>query len=74
MPNSELTFYTTDELIGELLSRTTFLGVIVHAPQDLKAEWTAEQLFRVRFNGNLDMPQASRLLDVVARRLDEQCC
>ena len=74
MADSELAFYTTEELITELLSRSTFLGVIVHAPNDLKREWEAEQVFKVRFNGNLDTPQVGRLLDVVARRLDEQCC
>ena len=71
MDSSELAFYSTDELINELMHRRTFLGVVVHSPQEMKnSEWGEERCFKVHFNGNLGPGKASRLLDRVASYMD----
>ena len=66
----ELELFTTEELIDELMRRTTFQGVIVHARDEAKSRhWTGERIFRVRINQNLDAEEASRLLDVVSQHI-----
>lgn len=71
MDSSELAFYTTDELINELMRRRTFLGVIVHSPQEMKNDqWGEERTFRVHFNGNLGAGKAGRVLERVASYMD----
>jgi len=73
MQPSDLELYTTQELVAELMRRTTFLGVVVHSEQELKnQDWPGEQVFKVHFNSNLDTAQAGRLLDVVAGHMDRQ--
>lgn len=70
MTTNGLELVPTDELIDELLRRTTFQGVIVHAAGGAKrADWTGERVFVVRHNANLDAEEAGRLLDVVGRRM-----
>jgi hypothetical protein len=67
MQTSELDFYTTQELIAELMSRQTFCGVVVHSADDHRRDtWVDERVFKVHFNKNLDSAAASRLLDSVA--------
>ena len=67
MEPSELAFFTTDELIRELMSRKTFLGVVVRAENEERGEaWEGERTFRVHFNENLSAAEAGRLLDAVA--------
>jgi hypothetical protein len=71
---SELAFFTTQELISELLSRQTFLGVVVHSEQEYRGGgWGQERMFQVSYNGNLDSVQAARLLDTVAEYIDLHC-
>jgi hypothetical protein len=71
MQGSELAFFTTQELIDEVLRRQTFCGVVVQsADEHRSAEWGAERTFRVRFNGNLDAPRAGRLLAAVSNYMD----
>ena len=72
MEPSELTFFTTQELIAELMRRRTFFGVVVHSEQELKQQehWGEERTFKVHFNGNLDPAKASRLLDSVSEYMD----
>jgi hypothetical protein len=71
---NELAFVTTQELIAELLSRHTFLGVVVHAEQEYRGgDWGPERIFQVGFNTNLDSVQAARLLDTVAEYMDLHC-
>jgi hypothetical protein len=71
---SDLELYTSQELIAELMRRQTFLGVVVHAEQELKAgPWTGERLFKVHHNANLDAAEAGRLLQVVARHVERRC-
>jgi hypothetical protein len=74
MPPSPLELYTTKELIDELVRRQTFLGVIVHAEQELKHPWTGERTFQVHFNSNLDAAQAGRLLDVISGYMERENC
>ena len=70
MTTGELELYSTQELINELLRRTTFQGVVVHAHEGAKdRQWTGERIFSVRFNENLDAEEAGRLLDVVGQHL-----
>jgi hypothetical protein len=71
MQSSELAFYTTQELVAELMSRKTFCGVVVHSADDHRREtWEEERIFKVHFNKNLDPARASRLLDAVAEYMD----
>jgi hypothetical protein len=70
MKPGELELFSTEELIEELLRRTTFQGVIVHARDGAKSRhWSGERVFRVRLNGNLDLEEASRLLEVVSQQI-----
>jgi len=70
MTPGDLEFCATQELIDELLRRTTFQGVVVHAHDGVKSrDWTGERIFNVRFNGNLGAEEVGRLLDVVSQHL-----
>jgi len=70
---SELELYTTQELVAELMSRKTFLGIVVHAEQAFKEEqWAGEGIFKVHYNANLETAEAGRLLEVVAQHVDRQ--
>ncbi len=66
MHSTDLSFYTCDDLIHELMRRTTFFGCIVHSAEDHKNDAWDERTFRVHYNQNLDHVRASRLLDRVA--------
>lgn len=71
MEPSDLEFFTTAELIQELMRRKTFLGVVVHSQEERKKDgWDKEQTFKVHFNANLDVLQTSRLLGAVAEYID----
>ncbi len=72
MTQGDLELYGTEELIEELLRRSTFQGVIIHTADEAKqAEWEGERVFRVRLNANLAVEEAGRLLDVIGHRLIE---
>jgi hypothetical protein len=67
---STLDLFTTRELIDELIRRKTFLGLVVHAAEELKsAEWTGERVFTVHMNSNFAPAEAGRLLEVIAERM-----
>ncbi len=71
MQDSELAFYTSQELISELMRRSTFCGVVVHSADEQKcSEWSNERVFKVHFNHNLDSATANRLLSKVANSID----
>ena len=71
MQGSDLAFFTTQELIRELVGRKTFLGLVLHAEQELKQQpWGGEQVFQLHLNANLESQEASRLLETVANYLD----
>jgi hypothetical protein len=72
MTPTDLAFCTCDELIAELLSRTTFFGCVVHSAEEHRGENWKQRTFRVRFNDNLDPVRTGRLLDTVAEQLQGQ--
>ncbi len=68
MNTDQLELFATRDLIDELLRRTTFQGVIIHALDGAKnRHWTGERMFAVHHNANLETEEASRLLDVVSQ-------
>ena len=68
---SELAFFTTRELIAELMRRETFLGVVIQADDEQRGqEWNGARYFNVHFNANLAPPEVSRLLETVADRME----
>jgi hypothetical protein len=70
MQPSELAFYTTTELVEELMRRKTFLGVVVHsAVEHRQGSCKAGKVFKVHLNANLDCEQAGRLLEAVSAQL-----
>jgi hypothetical protein len=71
---SDLELFTTQELIGELMRRKTFLGVVVHSETDFRGGWNEELLFRVHFNSNLTATETARLLDTVAEEMGREYC
>jgi hypothetical protein len=72
MDPTPLELCPTRELIEELVRRQTFLGVIVHAEEELKGDWNGERVFQVRFGPTLDAGEAGRLLDAVAEGMRGQ--
>ncbi|WP_165225848.1 hypothetical protein [Aquisphaera insulae] len=70
MNPGDLDFFSTRDLIDELLRRTTFQGVIIHAKQEVRTpSWQGERVFSVRHSANLDAGEAGRLMDVVRPHL-----
>jgi hypothetical protein len=70
MNASELAFYSSRELVDELVSRQSFLGVIVHSVEETRGRcWTGNQEFQVRFNENLGAEGVRRLLNVIAEEI-----
>jgi len=70
MSQGDLELYDTQDLVDELLRRTTFQGVVVHAEGGVKdADWQGERVFHVRFNGNLGHDEAHRLLTAVSEHM-----
>jgi hypothetical protein len=62
-----LAFFSSRELVDELIRRQSFLGVIVHALEESRGKgWSGNKNFQVRFNENLDAEAVSRLLNIVA--------
>jgi hypothetical protein len=71
MQSNELELYTSRELIDELMRRKTFLGVVVHAQEELKSQdWNGERVFTVHFNSNFGAGEVGPLLEVIAARVD----
>jgi hypothetical protein len=65
-----LEFYTAKELVQELMNRQTFLGLVIHSEEELREnDWHGEKVFKIHLNRNLDTEQASRLLNVLADRM-----
>ncbi|WP_165248344.1 hypothetical protein [Paludisphaera soli] len=66
----ELELYATEDLIEELLGRTTFQGVVIHSRDDAgNHPRPDETTYSVRFNRNFQTEEVGRLLDVLSRRL-----
>ena len=68
---SELAFFTTQDIVNELMRRKTFLGVVIHAADECRGTWTGEKTFKVHVNGNLSTEQAGRLLDTIADHIEQ---
>lgn len=67
MHSGELELYSTQHLIDELLRRTTFQGVVVHALEETReADWQGERMFTMRHSESLNTEEAGRLLDIVS--------
>jgi hypothetical protein len=67
MNAGELELFTTQDLIDELLRRTTFQGVVIHAVEGAKSRhWNGERRFAVSHNANLRTEEAGRLLNVIS--------
>jgi hypothetical protein len=70
MKPGELELFSSEELIDELMRRTTFQGVIVHARDEAKSRyWDGERVFRVRINENFNREETGRLLEVVSQHI-----
>lgn len=68
MNPGELELFSTPDLVAELVRRTTFQGVVVHAVNGAKdPNWEGERLFSVHHNANLATEEVGRLLDVVGQ-------
>jgi hypothetical protein len=71
MKPRDLELHETQDLIDELMHRTTFLGIIVHAKEEYRGAWkTGERTFRVHHNENLSVEEAGKLLARVSEHLD----
>ena len=68
MNAGNLELFVTQDLINELLRRTTFQGIIIHAVDGAKnRHWDGERVFAVGHNANFDTEETGRLLDVISR-------
>lgn len=75
MSAEDLELVSTRELIDELMRRTSFVGIVVHAAVSAhnraperdgqEPDEGAGRVFKVHFNANLDAERAGRLLGVV---------
>jgi hypothetical protein len=75
MDPQDLSFFTTQELIAELMKRPTFLGVVVHSAEEERGQgWNPERNFRVHFNDNLTAVKTSRLLSAIAEHISIYPC
>lgn len=71
MQPSDLDFYSTKELVAELVRRKTFLGVVIHAEDEHRGKpWGEEKIFKVHFNDNLSAEQTGRLLGSITEHLN----
>jgi hypothetical protein len=67
---NDLELYTTEELINEIINRTTFQGVIVHAEGDCKTnDWRGARNFKVHWNNNLERHEAGTILEKMSHAL-----
>lgn len=74
MTPDDIELIGTQELIDELMRRTTFMGIVIHAEQEARSPWQdGERTFRVHFNENLEHGEVGRLLSVLSEHLDRHC-
>lgn len=70
MTSDDLELIPTQQLINELVRRTTFLGIIVQSTEEYRNTWTqGERSFRVHYNENLADDEARRLLAIVSDQM-----
>ncbi len=62
----DLELATSQELVAELMRRSTFQGLVIRRPEDYKGQWKDGSTdFLLSFN-NLDRGEAQRLMAVVS--------
>ena len=73
--SEELGFYTTRELIEELMSRETFLGIVIKSINEITTVGDVQQInpggFEVRCK-NMSPDQASSLLSGVSACIEKE--
>ena len=68
MQVTDLELYTTKELVGELMRRKTFLGVVVHSEEDHKdRRWMGEKVFPSHPAGEWNAQSAAELAAILCR-------
>jgi len=68
---SELSFFTNQQLIEELLRRTTFVGAVLFSKDPIKnGDWGDERTMTIQFNDNLSPDEAIRLFEIAAERVE----
>src|SRR6476659_595449 len=72
MAANDLAFFTTAELIAELVQRTTFCGVVVQSVEEHRRSWEGERTFRIHLNQNLSGEEAGGLLSTIAASLSSE--
>ncbi len=70
MIQQDLELYTSEELIQELLNRTTFVGVLIRSETEAKSA-TGHKCFRVDGSTNLNPEQVLNILDQLVGQLKE---
>lgn len=66
----QLAFVATEQLIQELLSRTTFVGLVIRSKQEAKG-MSAHRCFMAECSRNLQPDQALTILDGIVGQLKE---
>jgi hypothetical protein len=66
--DSDLELYTSEQLIQELLSRTTFVGVVIRSENEAKGV-SGHRCFRVDSSANLSYEQTLTILDGLVGQL-----
>lgn len=70
MGNLEL--YTTEEMVEEIINRTTFLGVVIQSEEDCKNKnWYGKKAFKIHWNNNLNNKEVADILENMASSLRE---
>lgn len=70
MTARELELFATEDLIDEILRRSSFQGVVIHSRDAASNQAEPdERTFCVRFNRNFQTEEVGRLLDVLSRKL-----
>ena len=68
---SDLAFYTSEELVQELVNRSTLVGLVVRSEQEA-GKTAGHRNFRVDFTPNLSQEQAVIILDGLLEQLKTQ--
>ncbi len=71
---ADLELLTTEQLVKELIHRTTFRGVVIHSKDEARSQsWEDEDVyFKIHTNNNLEISQLVHLLESVADHLKEE--
>jgi hypothetical protein len=68
---SDLSYYTTDQLVTELLSRHTFCGILVRSRKEVRCR-EAHQVWSLETTCNLQDEQVHDVLTDIAEQLGEK--